>query len=227
MKNKNIRALTYGAVCVAMSFALSYAVLFRLPQGGSITLASVVPIVLFVYLFGFRYGVLATVAFTLTQLINPYFVNPAQLILDYLIPYMALCLVGLVPKFTDRKTRKKSLDMHGTFGDNNGSTSKVTEWGIYVGMAIFTVIRFASQTLSGVLFFEAPLWFSMLYNSFGIVDSVIATIALVALFRSKAFKRELDRIRATNKELGRLRAIEVAGKKQSVQLETKEVAGNE
>ena len=199
MKNKHIRALTYGAVCVGLSFALSWVVFFRMPQGGSITLASLVPIVLYIYLFGIKYGLLATIAFTLLQLFNPYYVNPMQIVLDYLIPYMALVLVGVVPIVTDRVGKRNRIGEVGLGEEQSRPIGRVTEWGIYVGMGIFTLIRFASQTLSGVLFFEAPLWFSMLYNSFGIIDSAIATIALVALFRSKTFKRELDRIRAFNK----------------------------
>jgi len=187
MKNKQVRALTYGAVCVGLSFALSYAVLFRMPQGGSITLASLAPIVLYIYLFGFKYGLLATVAFTILQLFRgSHLVNPGQIILDYIIPYMALCLVGLVPIAVDKLKKNKG----------NRGRDRVTEWGIYIGMAVFTLVRWASQTASGMWFWHVPFWGSVLYNSFGVVDSVIAAIALVALFRSKAFRAELDKVRA-------------------------------
>ena len=32
--------IAFGAICIAMSFALSYVRLFKLPQGGSVTLVS-------------------------------------------------------------------------------------------------------------------------------------------------------------------------------------------
>ena len=42
-KNRT-RALVYGALCVALSFMLSYIKLFSLPMGGSLTLCSMLPI---------------------------------------------------------------------------------------------------------------------------------------------------------------------------------------
>ena len=36
----DVRALTYGALCMAMSFVLSYIKLWSMPLGGSVTLAS-------------------------------------------------------------------------------------------------------------------------------------------------------------------------------------------
>ena len=41
-----------GAMCIAISFVLSYIRLVHMPQGGSITPASMLPIMLFAYLYG-------------------------------------------------------------------------------------------------------------------------------------------------------------------------------
>ena len=46
-------------------------------------------------------------------------------------------------------------------------------------------------------YFSTPFWGSLLYNSFGVVDSAIAAIVLVALFRSRAFRAEMDKIKTT------------------------------
>lgn len=46
------KSLAYAGVCVALSFALSYVKFFSLPMGGSVTLASMLPLMLYAYVFG-------------------------------------------------------------------------------------------------------------------------------------------------------------------------------
>ena len=41
--NRTLRVMLYGALCVALSFALSYIKLFPMPMGGSVTLCSMLP----------------------------------------------------------------------------------------------------------------------------------------------------------------------------------------
>ena len=43
----NSRSLAFAAVCIAMSFALSYLKVVEMPQGGSITIASMLPLMIF------------------------------------------------------------------------------------------------------------------------------------------------------------------------------------
>ena len=61
-KNRT-RALVYGALCVALSFMLSYIKLFSLPMGGSLTLCSMLPIAAYACAFGPLYGFVAGLAF--------------------------------------------------------------------------------------------------------------------------------------------------------------------
>ena len=82
-KNDNFkfdsRSVAFGAICIAMSFALSYVRLFRLPQGGSVTLASPSSAYdFFLYirsekglLIGLIYGVLQAIQ-------DPYIIHPIQ-----------------------------------------------------------------------------------------------------------------------------------------------------
>ena len=46
------KALTFAGISVALSFVLSYIRLFSLPQGGAITLVSLLPLCIYSYLFG-------------------------------------------------------------------------------------------------------------------------------------------------------------------------------
>ncbi len=52
------KALVVCAILVALSVALGAITLFRMPQGGSVTPFSMVPIVLAGYLYGVRRGVM-------------------------------------------------------------------------------------------------------------------------------------------------------------------------
>ena len=54
-----IKKLLTGAMCVALSFVLSLIVLFRMPQGGSVTPACMLPIIVFSYIYGWQYGIAA------------------------------------------------------------------------------------------------------------------------------------------------------------------------
>ena len=51
--------LVHGALCIAISFVLSYFKLFSMPNGGSITLASMLPLMVYSNRYGAKYGVMA------------------------------------------------------------------------------------------------------------------------------------------------------------------------
>lgn len=55
-KKPDTRALALSALLVALAIILNQLILFRMPQGGSITAFSMVPIVLCAYFYGVRRG---------------------------------------------------------------------------------------------------------------------------------------------------------------------------
>lgn len=90
------KSITYAAVCIAMSFALSYLRLVKMPQGGSITIASLLPLMLYSYMFGTKKGVLAGTIYGLLQAIqDPYIIHPAQFLLDYPVAFACIGLAGI------------------------------------------------------------------------------------------------------------------------------------
>ena len=90
------RSITYAGICIAMSFALSYLRIMRLPQGGSITPASLLPLMLYAYLFGVKKGVFAGLAYGLLQALqDPTLLHPAQFLLDYPVAFSWIGLAGL------------------------------------------------------------------------------------------------------------------------------------
>lgn len=93
------KVLVYGSLCVALAFLLSYIRLFRMPQGGSVTLAGMLPIIIFAVAFGPLPGILAGFALGLLNLIqDPYIVHWMQLFLDYPLAFGAIGLAGIYTK---------------------------------------------------------------------------------------------------------------------------------
>lgn len=151
-KDSKIKTLVYGALCIALSFALSYVKLFSMPFGGSVTLCSMLPILFYSYRFGVPAGILAGVAYGILQFIQePYIYHWVQVILDYPLAFALLGLAGIM--------RNRS-DLYA------GSA-----WRLPVGMGIGCAGRLLCHVLSGVIFFAEyapvgmnPWWYSLLYN---------------------------------------------------------------
>ncbi len=163
------KLLAYAALSIALAFVLSYIRLWRMPQGGTVTPASMLPMMLFSYAFGFGPGLIASLAYGLLQAIqDPYIVGFWQFLLDYPIAYAMIGLMGLL-----MKNQKK--------------------WTLYAGMAGVSILRMACHTLSGVLFFAEyagemnPWVYSLGYNSFVLVDAAIC-LAVAALAAPRVLK---------------------------------------
>ena len=61
------RSIVYGAIAIAMSFALSYARFIHLPQGGSVTFASLLPLMIYCCMFGTRRGIVVCLIYGCLQ----------------------------------------------------------------------------------------------------------------------------------------------------------------
>ena len=159
----NTKALSYGAVCVALSFALSYVKFFSMPQGGSVTFASLLPLALYSYMFGTRRGVIVGVVYGLLQFVqSPQFYQPVQVLIDYPIAFGAIGLAGLARNFKLLKG------------------NAIAEF--CVGATIAVVLRYLAHTLSGYFVFYswAPidegytaLTWTLVYNLYVLVDLAI------------------------------------------------------
>ena len=95
-KKWTAKMIAYGALSIALSFVLSYIRLFRMPQGGSITPGSMLPIMLFSAAYGVGPGLLTGLVYGLLQYLQGGdFLNVWQFLFDYLIAFAALGLAGL------------------------------------------------------------------------------------------------------------------------------------
>ena len=77
-----IMTVATGGICLAMSYALSLVKLFELPQGGTITPASMLPIIFFCLIFGAKKGFCVTFIYSLLQLIGGHDVGQRDVVVD-------------------------------------------------------------------------------------------------------------------------------------------------
>ena len=94
-----LRALTEGAVFVALAQIISYLKLFELPQGGSITVA-MLPIFIYCARWGFGPGILVSFVYGLLQLLmdGAYAWGWQSMLGDYIVAFTALGFAGLFQK---------------------------------------------------------------------------------------------------------------------------------
>ena len=164
-KKTDVRALTISALMIALATVLGQIKVFSMPQGGSVTLFSILPIVVCGYLLGTRRGVMAGFCVGLINLIfGPYVIHPVQLLLDYPVAFGALGLSGL------------------TSNMKNGLTK---------GYILGIIGRYTCAVLSGVIFFGeyAPegfnawtwsLWYNLTYLAAeGIITLIVINIPAV------------------------------------------------
>lgn len=173
-KKWTTRMLANAALCIALAFVLSYIRLYKLPQGGSITLASMLPLFLFAYAYGVAPGMLVGAAFGILQFIqDAYFVHPIELLLDYPLAFALLGLAGLANRFSDK-------------------------WGLIPGIILGTFGRFVCAFLSGVIFFgmyapegQSVLVYSAVYNGFYLIPEAIICIVLAMVPQIRRLAKQL------------------------------------
>ena len=90
------KKLASGALSIALSFILSCIRLYRMPTGGSVTLGSMLPLMLFAIAYGTTPGLLAGLAYGLMQYLQGgWWLNVWQFIFDYILAFALLGLAGI------------------------------------------------------------------------------------------------------------------------------------
>ena len=96
------RKLTLCAVMLSIATVLSQITLFRLPAGGEVTAASMVPVIMISFLFGTKWGVFSALIYSLIQGVTRFYAPPVQnfisflvvILFDYVIAFGVLGLAG-------------------------------------------------------------------------------------------------------------------------------------
>ena len=170
---RRTKILTFGAMCIALSFILSYVKLFARPQGGSVTAASMLPVLFFAFIAGPKAGFIAGTTYGFLQFIQEgYAAHWISIILDYPLAFACLGLVAFAPKAI------KSIEARFIFGT-------------FIAIAG----RSISHVLSGAIFFaeyagdQNPWVYSMVYNASYLGAELIITVILgLILIRTPLYK---------------------------------------
>lgn len=175
----HIIALSTGGVCIALAYVLSLIKVYQMPQGGSVTPASMLPIILFALCFGFKKGIVVAFLFSLLQLINGYFFMPVQVIMDYILAYSCLGLAGLFS--TAGKAQDKNLGLLDRM-------AMISFPRMCIGAIIAISGRLVFSVLSGVIFFaeyapagQNPWLYSLIYNGSYLFPELVITVVLLTL----------------------------------------------
>ena len=165
--SSNAKILAEGSIIIALTVILKDVLppVARLPQGGSVSLAGMVPLLWFSLRRGLRAGLEASAIYGLVNMALPgsFIVDPIQALLDYPIAFGALGLAGLFRKYP------------------------------LVGVAVGITGRFLAHFASGVWFFAAyapagmsPMLYSAIYNGgYLIVELIVSEIIMVILVLRK------------------------------------------
>jgi thiamine transporter len=158
-KEIDTRVLAEVALSVALAYVLNLIIVYQLPQGGSITLGSMVPILILALRRGPRVGIFAGAVFGLVQLfLGGYWFTIIQVLLDYPVAFACLGLAGFF--------RKSPM----------------------VGVAVSVAARFVCHFVSGVVFFGdyappelGPVVYSAIYNGSYMLPELVISVAFVYL----------------------------------------------
>ena len=180
-----VRRLTECAILIAFTFVLHWVsqVIPGMPQGGSVTLASLVPLLIISYRHGVKWGVFSATVFGLLRVmlsnnfgwVPPTFWNFAGVaLLDYIV---AFGVIGLADLF--RKPFKNDKEL-----------------GYAVSTIVVMFLRFLCHFASGILIWSAwapegqPIWlYSAIYNgSYMLPEASIAVVVILLMAKYVKFE---------------------------------------
>lgn len=183
-KTKTSVKLVECAILIAMAFVLSFIKIIDMPFGGSVTAASMAPIIIAGYRHGFKWGIITGFAYSLLQLLmgleNVSYATSATagiaiVMLDYIVAFTVLGLLGVL---------KRNKHQTGV---------------LVIGTLVVCVIRFICHVITG-----CTVWagvsiptadgaiYSLVYNAAYMVPETVVTVYVIALI-SNAVDLRLDR----------------------------------
>lgn len=173
MKKTNILKLTECSIMVALSAVLSIIPIFKMPYGGSITLASFLPVVIIAYRHGIKCGIATAGVSSLVQMLfgmknfthfSTWQSLVALALLDYVVAFTVFGLAGIFRK----KIRQQSAAM-------------------VTGALLASVVRYLCHVISGATVWaglsipdEAAILYSLSYNATYMIPETIILVLSAA-----------------------------------------------
>lgn len=157
------RMIMQLGLMIALTVILHMIRLYHLPQGGSITLGGMLPLLLVAFCYGPAVGFLTGFCYGLLNLIqDPFILSPLQVLFDYPLPFMVLGLAGFFVK------------------------------NIYLGATVGITCRFICHFISGVVFFGSYVpngtsiyWYSLIFNASYLLPELIICLILLKVLPTK------------------------------------------
>jgi len=173
-KQWTARMMANASLCIALSFILSYIKLYEMPQGGSVTPASMAPILLFAYVYGVAPGIMVGCAYGLLQFVQGgWFIHPIQFLLDYPLAFAMLGFAGLFRNLSDT-------------------------WGTLLGILTAALLRFFCAFLTGIFFWgegagdQNILIYSALYNGVYMIPETAICMIVMMVPQIRKLARQLS-----------------------------------
>ena len=176
-RNKNLQALTESALMISLAVVLSFLKLISMPYGGSVTLASLLPIAIVSYRHGIKHGIFAATVYAFIQQIMDLsmlsFVTSWQsvvavIVLDYLLAFSIAGIAGIFRRPIKNQTVALTL-----------------------GCFLVSLCRYACHVISGATVWaglsiptEAALSFSFAYNATYMIPETIVLLATTVYIAS-------------------------------------------
>ncbi|MEG1381066.1 MAG: energy-coupled thiamine transporter ThiT [Ruthenibacterium sp.] len=171
------RTLVECALMIALGTVLAQLKIFEMPNGGSVTLLSMLPFVLVSFRHGTKWGLFTGFVNSLLQMLLGFYAPPTNtisalvlmILLDYVLAFTLLGLAGAIAKPFSNKTL-----------------------GIAVGTASVCVIRFFCSFFSTIFVWFStapagvPVWlFAITYNgSYMLPELILTTAGAVILYKA-------------------------------------------
>jgi len=164
---QRVKILAEATIFIALTIVLKDALppIYHMPQGGSVTIAGLVPLLWFALRRGTKYGVLAGFVYGLIHAMLPgsYIIHPLQGLLDYPLAFAALGLAGIVKKIP------------------------------IIGIGIGISGRFLCSFTAGIIFFTSVdidgIIGSAIYNGIYLIpEFIITAIVIYILLKRKLLK---------------------------------------
>lgn len=172
-----VKQLVFSAMAIALATVIIVVVkLPSLPNGGSVTLFSMLVMTLIGYWYGPKAGITAGVAYGVIQFIlGPWVVSPIQVIIDYPLAFGALGFSGFF---------------------------RNSKHGLIKGYLAGVIGRYAFAMVSGLIFYTTyveslsdnmvAVWASFVYNLSYIGPEAVITLILLAV---PAVRSALDKVK--------------------------------
>jgi len=161
---QRVKILSEATVFIALTIVLKDALppIYHMPQGGSVTIAGLVPLLWFALRRGLKYGVFAGFTYGLIHAFLPgsYIIHPIQGLLDYPLAFASLGLAGTFRKIP------------------------------VIGISIGIIGRFLCSFAAGIVFFTSlsidGVIGSAIYNGIYLIpEFIITAIVIYILLKRK------------------------------------------